>query len=848
MEFYSTDQIVDHKQNIPIEIWNQFLCKFPYCSIQKFKLPADARKEKSKFLSALLIANFFDIIISLQQLTKLEQIQQQFQQILDDQNQSHLIKNRFQNYINQFQIFLDELKPFDFIEIQGNQSNTETTSKVQDSLKKKIKKIYDYLSDQQKVNILFQLSIGIALSFYLNSDSQVTISATLQIDQKTKNQIVNRLLELSNVDAVHSSSQNDFFAEDYIAIAISNLLNYPIHFFINEFDKDREDLMQRKIHQEQNQDKVVAFLIDGVENDLNVRILASNQDTRCAQNIINKKQQQQQKSIVNSLQQIFDNILDQVMEDFCNLNELWILQILQIIKHGGSQSLITDRKPININQQFIQYSQELFQQLKFDPTAQQEFLKNFEEKLQKKEQVVENIIISQFQTIRDQIQGRSQEPQQSVIQFQKQSKSNFAVCPKPKEVDDDIPQNVDFDQVLKSQIKNNNLNNKLVDHSPKRQNQSKSEIDNRIKLKTLNDQKKCESSIVNHEEMLSIKKASLIYRQTISSKVQSEINSFSNIEKNKFLFTPSIINQKSQIKRQSEINIIPKTLNSSQISETLKELSSSIASVEDTFKCTICCCEYKDPDEIKTLHDDHKLCKFCLGSWIKVKFNSTQWNFKYFKCPIQSNDGKTQQPCDHAIEQQQIQNVLTAEEFDLLIVNTIKNQIVDIICPNQDCRANIKGIPPVDRNELLCPICSIKICCVCKQIDHIDSKCPQRLEEIKLALQDERISCCPGCLEIYMKNGGCEHFSCTKCFTEFCFGCSAYRKPILGHGAHFHREGCSSRKPWYQDQDKKIENLDEEYIPDQCEYCKQYQRACPRPISLSEFKSLAHLNFENNQM
>lgn len=30
-----------------------------------------------------------------------------------------------------------------------------------------------------------------------------------------------------------------------------------------------------------------------------------------------------------------------------------------------------------------------------------------------------------------------------------------------------------------------------------------------------------------------------------------------------------------------------------------------------------------------------------------------------------------------------------------------------------------------------------------------------RIKEIKGALEDERIACCPTCLEIYMKNDGC---------------------------------------------------------------------------------------------
>lgn len=80
-----------------------------------------------------------------------------------------------------------------------------------------------------------------------------------------------------------------------------------------------------------------------------------------------------------------------------------------------------------------------------------------------------------------------------------------------------------------------------------------------------------------------------------------------------------------------------------------------------------------------------------------------------------------------------------------------------------------------------------------------------------------------------MKNEGCEHVSCTNCLIEFCFECSGHRPPILAHGnhyyiwyflgAHYHRVGCKYRVPWWKDRIKKIENLEEEFSPQDCEYC-----------------------------
>jgi hypothetical protein len=58
-------------------------------------------------------------------------------------------------------------------------------------------------------------------------------------------------------------------------------------------------------------------------------------------------------------------------------------------------------------------------------------------------------------------------------------------------------------------------------------------------------------------------------------------------------------------------------------------------------------------------------------------------------------------------------------------------------------------------NEKYAGFASNYIHIIGRGISHNGKLCPQRLEEIKGALQDERIGCCPECLEIFMKNEGC---------------------------------------------------------------------------------------------
>ena len=81
---------------------------------------------------------------------------------------------------------------------------------------------------------------------------------------------------------------------------------------------------------------------------------------------------------------------------------------------------------------------------------------------------------------------------------------------------------------------------------------------------------------------------------------------------------------------------------------------------------------------------------------------------------------------------------------------------MDLVCPWEECKASSCGMPPADGEGLKCPHCNREICMVCRDKSHGFGKgCPKRYEGIKEALQDERIGCCPECLEIFMKSEGC---------------------------------------------------------------------------------------------
>ncbi|CAD8150814.1 unnamed protein product [Paramecium pentaurelia] len=938
MEFNSTGIVVQPHPTIKKDIWNQFVCEFPRCSNQ-YKLPEN-QKDRYKFLSALMIANIFDTLTSWQQLKKLYDIYEFLGRIANDKDYPPLMQKHILNLMKSFNTLISNLQPFDSRKIENNYQHYQKIQIVQEYLQKQRKYIYSLLDHEQGINTLFRLSRGIALSLYLKPDYEKITPVSRFITSLTREEIIKKL----SSDDLEINQKNHFILEDYEIVAISHLLSCPIHFFINYFEPKCNYLIKRRIHQQQSEEKTIAFLLDIQQTNFQVRILSSTQDIIYIQNIINQRkylfQTNQPKAIVEYLQQIIESILNQATHDFSNLNKFWIVKMLQIIKLGEAQTLIANRQAIKISELFSRESYNLFQLLNLDPKMHQEFLINSEQNLKQTEELIENIIISQVTMIRDQITEivNTQKRPQSISQnqivsgdkvsvprylvnnslfqqqnnqtpnyFQQQKKLNLAGRLIAKDLDNDLPENSDSSErdlrdrnIQASSIQNLPVTCKEYDtedeiefkraddlqqsankqiqkydynpsdehalvRPPKYQTQENKQKNDVISQKVsassykqIQSEKKRQKSVENtdFEASLNLQNDYLVSSQNRASimRAQSDLNVLKQSAKQRdsLDFEPKkqIINQvnkmsSSQIMRSSvkyEQKQIINELYQSHISEVMNESKSEISMIQKWF-CPICFTETYQLDQIRNLHDDHQVCKSCLEDWIKVKFNSGQWNFKFFKCPIQLIEGETMKPCEHIIEQQEIKNALTPDEFSKLTERAMKHGIIDIICPNQSCQASIKGMPPQNQNGFLCPQCFHKICWVCKNSDHGDSKCPQRLDEIKVALQDERVSCCPGCLEIYMKNDGCEHVSCTNCLIEFCFACSAHRPPIIAHGAHFHRVGCQYRVPWWKDQYKKIENLDEEYLPDECEYCKRNQKPCPRPMSLADFKNLAHLNF-----
>ena len=244
-------------------------------------------------------------------------------------------------------------------------------------------------------------------------------------------------------------------------------------------------------------------------------------------------------------------------------------------------------------------------------------------------------------------------------------------------------------------------------------------------------------------------------------------------------------------------------------------------------------------DEVFIFDCGHKFCNECVRTILLRKYESGQWGFK-----IQCFAGECSYTMNCFYAMPTLINLMGKDKVDKMAdkaaLEFTTNQCAQCKTPFfLDENNEIKNF--------ICD-CGAVTCLICGELKHEEKICKKKWEEMKLALGDERLRCCPVCMEIYLKDDHCEHVKCNKCGTDFCYNCSAPREPILGHGGHYHRRGC---KYFFKLIDPKtreelLEDHDE-MLP-KCKDCEKNKKVCERPkLNLKDYYQKLGLDLENEE-
>lgn len=214
------------------------------------------------------------------------------------------------------------------------------------------------------------------------------------------------------------------------------------------------------------------------------------------------------------------------------------------------------------------------------------------------------------------------------------------------------------------------------------------------------------------------------------------------------------------------------------------------------------CAEPFDLKSTKTLDCHPFYCLSCLETYILFSILEDSTNTK-------QKNGISCFECKEIIGTETIKSLLNEESFEKYL-KLFKNLIR---CPRCD------SVNSADKEHVNCINCHFEFC----------SSCLKSLQQcicgVKIRIEAEGLSSCPGCKVQYAKDEGCSNVKCDdeKCLTEFCFRCSAFKGPISAHGCQYHRPQCVFYQR-YEGDDVKYQNS--------CFACVKAGKLCTPPADL----------------
>eukprot|EP01022_Parablepharisma_sp_SALTPOND_P004572 TRINITY_DN120553_c0_g1_i1.p1 TRINITY_DN120553_c0_g1~~TRINITY_DN120553_c0_g1_i1.p1 ORF type:complete len:721 (+),score=23.96 TRINITY_DN120553_c0_g1_i1:1756-3918(+) len=229
-------------------------------------------------------------------------------------------------------------------------------------------------------------------------------------------------------------------------------------------------------------------------------------------------------------------------------------------------------------------------------------------------------------------------------------------------------------------------------------------------------------------------------------------------------------------------------------------------------------------DQIVALGCGHYCCKKCLIHYVN-SVHSNRGSIKRIVCPKDHDEsvlGLSRKYKRYKIPMPILDKHIDSEIIAKVKQNTTKNIAY---CSTKDC----KGIYYLDKEfkgkDFVCKTCQKKTCRLCREPAH-QGFCKIRKQHMRNAEKNGYIvRSCPNCMEMLAKDRKCSHTTCYVCGTNFCFGCSALRQPILEHNCSFHRKHC----PFYV----FYENYDLHQSRN-CPKCTEKNGICSPPADLDE--------------
>ena len=186
--------------------------------------------------------------------------------------------------------------------------------------------------------------------------------------------------------------------------------------------------------------------------------------------------------------------------------------------------------------------------------------------------------------------------------------------------------------------------------------------------------------------------------------------------------------------------------------------------------CGIC---YENIEETEALSMEcgHDFCRDCWVSFFEAASEECAISFLNTRCP--------QHGCNTRVLSHHIQMIVP--DLYPKWTKAFLNSFIELdpsyrFCPGPDCR--FVGVLPVVKGQqrTTCDHCNTSFCFHCAEAPHEPATCEDNVQWNKLTGSSnfwikKNAKLCPGCKAPIEKNMGCNHMTCEKCKTQFCWLC-----------------------------------------------------------------------------
>ncbi|KAJ7618172.1 hypothetical protein DFH06DRAFT_1012240 [Mycena polygramma] len=188
---------------------------------------------------------------------------------------------------------------------------------------------------------------------------------------------------------------------------------------------------------------------------------------------------------------------------------------------------------------------------------------------------------------------------------------------------------------------------------------------------------------------------------------------------------------------------------------------------ERQFECAVCLETHSEQDAARVEPCQHAFCRDCMTGHVRARIGERQYPIRCPNC-VAGGTGSAAVVIDERVLNTLGLSRAERQTFDEMSIAQFADRIE---CPGCHRRGPVERDP--SQRTILCPFgCNTQWCRECNTVitgyEQVRHTCDGQAEMEHLA-QRAGWKRCPQCNILIEKSGGCNHMTCTRCHSHFCY-------------------------------------------------------------------------------